>query len=789
MRHGAGMKQRTVALPWRQALLHGNGLARRVIVSVVLFSSVITAAITAIELYGEYRRDLRAIDAAFRFVGDSYLPSLINSVWNVDEAQVHSQLEALVGLPDVEYIAVEENGRARWMAGRVVSQRTKELRLPLKHADAPQPIGELHMVASVDRVLGRLWAHLVAVLLANALKTLLVAGFLLVCFQMLITQHLAKTARYLSEVAPDDVSPPPPLALDRPRTGWWRPDILDTVVEAINTLLGWQYAMRDRLVRSQADLADSEARLRMGLEATGAALWEWDIARATLKVDADGLRALGRESSAAAVGTRQHDYGWWEAQLHPDDLPRARATLREHFADRQPDARFVIEVRMRTDNDGWRWVAWRGRVVDRDERGKPQRALGTLVDIDQRKRAEAEVLEMNLRLEDRVRERTLALEQARDEAERANRAKSEFLSRMSHELRTPMNAILGFAQLIELSRVDAKLQRWTREIRGAGAHLLTLIEDLLDLSRIEVGKVSVRVVPLDVLPIVDEAIAIVRAALPQQTTQIERHLAPDLPLVLADVVRLKQILVNLLTNAAKYTPGIGRITVDAARHGDARVRIAVRDEGMGLSPEQIDRLFQPFERLGREASGIEGTGVGLALSKRLATLMDCELGVESAPGRGSTFWLDVPMAMRGADPSPGVASRPLTSGARPMRVLYIEDNPTNRDVMQAFFDSQPDWQLLLAPDGETGLGMARAERPDAIVMDLHLPDRDGHEVLQVLRGDPATATIPALALSADARPQERERSLRTGFADHLTKPVVFAELVAALQRLHVPPAR
>lgn len=782
MRHSAAIQRAsTVRLPWRQALLHGNRLARRVLVLVVLFSSAITAAITGLELYGEYRRDLRAIDGAFQFVASRYLPSLVNSVWNVDEVQVQSQLDALVGLPDVEYIAVEEAGRARWTAGRAASSRTKELRLPLLHPDAKAPIGELHVVASVDRVLARLWDHLVEVLLANAVKTLLVAAFLLVCFQVLITQHLTKAAHYLSGVDLNDPAPPRALELDRPREGFWRPDILDTVVDATNTLLRSQHALREQLVRSQRDLADSEARLRMGLEAAGAALWEWDIPRAELHIDQRGLRVLGREASVAALGARRHDYAFWEAQLHPEDLARARATVRGHFADAKPDARFVLEARMRTDDSGWRWIAWRGRVVERDDRGAPRRALGTLADIDQRKRAEGQVLEMNRRLEDRVRERTLALMQARDEAERANRAKSEFLSRMSHELRTPMNAVLGFAQLIELSGPEQRLQRWAREIGSAGAHLLKLIEDLLDMSRIEVGKISVRIAPLELPPLLDEAIGIVQGALPQQTARIERRLPPALPSVLADIVRLKQILVNLLTNAAKYTPGGGRIVVSAEHRPDGRVRVAVSDEGLGIAGDQLERLFQPFERLGREATDIEGTGVGLALSKRLADLMGCELGVESVEGQGSTFWLDLPPAPQGTDVATDAASPPSATGdARPMCVLYIEDNAPNRALMQAFFQLQPTWRLLLAVDGQTGLRIAREQHPDAIVLDLHLPDLDGYEVLQRLRADPATAGIPVLALSADAGPEARERSLRAGFSDYLTKPVAFAELVAAL---------
>ena len=769
-------------LPWRQGLLHGNRLARRVLLRVVLFSSVITAAITALELHAQYRHDLHAIDGAFRFVTTSYLPSLVNSVWNVDDTQVQSQLDALAGLPDIEYIAIEENGRTRWSAGRPVSRRTKELSWPLMHESSGKPIGQLRIVASVDQVLARVWDHLVEVLVGNAVKTMLVAAFLLVSFQLLVTQHLTKAARYLSGLDLRDPAPPPPLELDRPRGGYWRPDILDHVVDATNSLLHSQHALREQLAQSQAEVAESEARLRLGLEAAGAALWDWDIRHAKLYLDDDGVRILGREASTAAIGVRRHEHGYWESQIHPEDLPRARATMRAHFADTQPDARFVLELRMRTDSGAWRWVAWRGRVVERDEAAKPLRALGTVVDIDLRKRAEAEVIEMNRRLEERVRERTAALEQARDVAEQSSRAKSEFLSRMSHELRTPMNAILGFAQLIEMSGSEAKLQSWAREIRGAGAHLLTLIEDLLDLSRIEVGQLRVQPAPLDLAPLLDEAVGIVQAALPRQAARIERRVPPALPPVLADLVRLKQILVNLLSNAAKYTPAGGAIVVTAEPRADGRVRVAVHDEGMGIAHDRLGRLFQPFERLGRENTGIEGTGVGLALCKRLAELMSCELGVESAEDRGSTFWLDVPVAPPDAYVALPLASRAAGVDAPPMRVLYVEDNATNRAVMQAFFQSQPGWQLLLAHEGEEGLRLAREQRPDAIVLDLRLPGRDGFDVLRELQSRPETAAIPVIALTADARPGERERGLGAGFAAYLTKPVDFEVLLATLER-------
>jgi PAS domain S-box-containing protein len=779
-----------IAASLREALLHGNGLARRVLVLVVLFSSAITGLITALELYGSYRRDLRAIDNAFEFVGSNYLPSLANSVWNVDDVQVQSQLDALVSMPEVEYIAILEDGRVRWHAGRAASVRTKETRIPLARRGAAgmQRIGEVQIVASVDRVLSRVWARLAEVLLANAVKTALVAVFLLLCFQVLVTQHLARLAGYVRGIDPETTrADRPPLRLDRPARGRWRPDILDTVVDAINGLVASLQRARRQLVLSQAELAESEARLRLGLEAAGAGLWDWDVAGARVYLGTGCLHLLGCEASAEAAGPQQHDLAFWQSLTHPDDLEEVQRLVRAHFEDERPGARFLAEMRLRRDDGQWRWTAWRGRVIERDAEGRALRAIGTVADIHQRKTAEEAVRALNRQLEDRVRDRTLALEQARDEAQHASQAKSDFLSRMSHELRTPMNAILGFSQLLAMGEAAPKQQRWIGEIQHAGEHLLKLIDELLDLSRIEVGKLRVALGPVALAPLIDDALGIVQAAMPQAVPRFERSFgAFSQATVVADALRLKQILVNLLTNALKYAPGDSPIVVSlqpAKGAEGARLRLAVTDRGLGIPPDRLDRLFRPFERLGREDTAIEGTGVGLSLSKRLAELMNCELGVDSEPGQGSSFWIELPLAAE-ERPAAAIPVRPDGGApARGLRVLYIEDNPTNRALMDAWFSDRPHWRLSLAEDGEGGLRHALAQQPDAILLDLHLPQLDGYGVLRALRADPRTAAVPVIAVTADAKPDDRERGLAAGFDEYVTKPVMFEELAALLERL------
>ncbi|MDH4134052.1 MAG: ATP-binding protein, partial [Gammaproteobacteria bacterium] len=399
-------------------------------------------------------------------------------------------------------------------------------------------------------------------------------------------------------------------------------------------------------------------------------------------------------------------------------------------------------------------------------RGGEPHLLLLVNDIDERKQAEARM--------------TQALEQA----ERANKAKSEFLARMSHELRTPMNAILGFAQVLEMEKLNDEQLGFAREIESAGTHLLELINELLDLSRIETGKLATVIEKVSAPEAVRDALQITRGLMEQRNIRLlERCPVTDVQ-VLADPTRLKQILVNLLSNAVKYNREGGRITIGCERRNDERLRISVTDTGEGIPPEKLGSLFKPFERLGAEFGTVEGTGIGLALSKQLAELMAGTLGVDSAPGQGSTFWLELPCA---ASPEAVAAVPKAATGTAPVAesrtVLYVEDNPANLRVVEAMFRHQPHLQLLSATNGEYGLELARRYTPDAILLDIHLPGMDGYAVFEALKADPKTKDIPVIALSADAMPIDIERGLKAGFVHYLTKPIKIHDLLGSLQRI------
>jgi PAS domain S-box-containing protein len=380
-------------------------------------------------------------------------------------------------------------------------------------------------------------------------------------------------------------------------------------------------------------------------------------------------------------------------------------------------------------------------------------------DITQRKQAESELI------------------RTRDQAEQASKAKSAFLARMSHELRTPMNAILGFCQVLEMEpRLDRELRGFVGEIHRAGDHLLEMINDLLDLSRIESGKLAFAVEATPLRPLVERAMQIVQPMLAAQQIDMHKPDVPDLH-VLADAARLRQVLINLLSNAIKYNRPGGRVDIECRQLADERLQLRVTDTGPGLSTAQISKLFRPFERLGAEFGAVDGAGIGLALSKQLSELMGGELGVESTPGQGSTFWIELPQLKLA---SKTAAAPPTSEQGAKLRVLYVEDNPANLRVVEAMLRRQPWLQLLSATTGEDGLELARRVKPDVVMLDIQLPGISGYEVLAALQDDPGTRGIPVIALSADAMPLDIETGLKAGFRRYLTKPVKTSELLEAI---------
>ena len=391
------------------------------------------------------------------------------------------------------------------------------------------------------------------------------------------------------------------------------------------------------------------------------------------------------------------------------------------------------------------------------------------------------------RLDEALQAKNVELESARSVADKANLAKSDFLSSMSHELRTPLSAILGFAQLMESGSppLTVSQKRSINEILKAGWYLLDLINEILDLALIESGKLSLSMEPIALADVMRECQTMIE---PQAQKQGISVVFPrfDIPFfVTADRTRMKQIFINLLSNAIKYNVAGGSVTVDCVAITPRRLRVSVKDTGAGLPPEKLAQLFQPFNRLGKEVEGEEGTGIGLVVCKRLIELMGGVIGMESTVGKGSEFWIELdvtaaPQAIHGMAISTPVASAQVQGDAQLSTLLYVEDNPANLMLVEDLITRRPDIRLLSARDGISGIEMAHAAKPDVILMDINLPGINGMEALQILSQDLATAHIPVIALSANAMPRDIEKGLDAGFFRYLTKPIRVNEFMDTL---------
>jgi PAS domain S-box-containing protein len=382
------------------------------------------------------------------------------------------------------------------------------------------------------------------------------------------------------------------------------------------------------------------------------------------------------------------------------------------------------------------------------------------------------------------------LREARSSAEAASAAKSEFLSSMSHELRTPLNAILGFAQLLERDRkepLSARHKERAGQILRGGEHLLRLIDDILDLSRIEAGRVSISKEPVAVDEVLEQARRTLEPMALRASVRLEIAPIVGIPNVVADRTRFAQIVMNFGSNAIKYNRPGGALTLSASHHGGATIRVTVRDTGIGIPEDKQSKIFQPFQRAGQETGPIEGTGIGLVISKRLAELMAGRVGFRSTPGVGSEFWVELPAesvpVVRPSIPGSLSDSSPRLEGHSGRLVLYVEDNPANVAFMRDVLGDFEGIELACVPTAEMGVALARARHPDVVIMDVNLPGISGLEALGVLRSTAETAAIPVIALTAAASDRDRQRGIDAGFFRYLTKPVKVDELISALEAL------
>jgi PAS domain S-box-containing protein len=521
--------------------------------------------------------------------------------------------------------------------------------------------------------------------------------------------------------------------------------------------------VRDITERREAErlLRERDERFRRIIENTSDYVMMCDTEARLTYVSPSGERMLG--------WTREEMLGSQPPELiHPDDLALVIRDVQWIFA--HPGQSLATTYRIRHRDGGYRVFDSVGRTVAPDSADEGLVAFAR--DITERREAED------------------ALAAAKEEAERANRAKSEFLSRMSHELRTPMNSILGFAQLLARAELAPAQGKSVQHILKAGRHLLHLINEVLEIARIEAGRENFSLEPVALAPVLREAMGLVRPLAQQHGVELREALCAEDAFVHADRQRLVQVLLNLLSNAIKYNRPGGhvRLSCDGATTRDGAgdgVRWAVRveDGGRGIPADRMEELFTPFARLGAEQGEVEGTGLGLALSRRLCEAMGGTLTLEASGPAGSVFRVEL-----GGAESPLRALEDTGTFAVPSAahdaatLLYVEDNLANLSLVETILLSRPAWRLLPALQGGLGVELAREHRPDLVLLDLHLPDVPGVEVLRRLRADPRTAAIPVVVVSADATPASLERLRAAGADAYLTKPLDVDEFLRVVER-------
>jgi PAS domain S-box-containing protein len=528
-------------------------------------------------------------------------------------------------------------------------------------------------------------------------------------------------------------------------------------------MLGTVMNIHNRKV-SELKLKDSQERLSIAIEGAGDGVWDWDLTTNVVRFSELYAQMLGY-----TLEEMPPELGTWIHSVHPEDWPRVQTSLQYYLENKVP--RYETEFRLRCKDGSWKWVLSRGKVVSYDSENNPTRMTGIQTDIDARKRMESELVE------------------AKVAAESASIAKSEFLSSMSHELRTPLNAVIGFSQVLE-EDTESPLTEDQRDslkyISQGGHHLLVLIDDVLELAKIETGKISVVEERVVFSQVMEQCLPILHNLAAGKNVDITVR---DMSHVIfnADYTRVKQVVINLCTNAIKYNEKGGQVTIDCISTKDGGVRINISDTGLGVAADKQEKLFTAFNRLGQENSGIQGTGVGLIITKKLIDTMKGEIGYTSVEGLGSTFWFELPLY---EEKTNKVAERFTESssldhtvvwdknseiGTR-KNILYIEDNIANTRLMQAFFAREPLLNLLVEESAEKGIKSIAQQRPDLVLMDINLPGMSGSDAAEYLKKENAYNKIPIIALSAIAMKHDIEK-LEGLFDAYITKPVDFPSLM------------
>ncbi len=523
-----------------------------------------------------------------------------------------------------------------------------------------------------------------------------------------------------------------------------------------------------QLKQTEQALRASEARYSRIIAGTRDGVWDWDIESNKIEFSDICWEQIG--FSTTDIESRNlRNIADWEARMSQHDVDRFKQALRDHILEGAP---FDIEYQIRAKDGSMRWIRARAEATYNKE-GRAIRVSGSNMDVTELKNTQ------------------LAVVQAKVAAEKANQAKSEFLSSMSHELRTPLNAILGYAQLFDYDDNLRKDQKESvAEIHKAGNHLLHLINEVLDLAKIEAGRMTLSLEPVVPERVLNDSLTLLKPLAEENDIELSVQLGElGATPIFADFTRLKQALINLGSNAVKYNRKNGKVVIALELAGPDAMRILVRDTGYGIPEAQREQVFEPFNRLNAECGAVEGSGVGLVITKRLVEMMQGKLDYHSVVNTGTQFWVELPLAKEGEEGVSARAEAVLSEKRKELavegdfRILYIEDNPANTRLFEKIIDRFEQLSVTTVMEPLLGIYEARTAPPDIIVLDINLPDLDGYEVLEVLKNDARTKNIPVVALSANAMSIDVNKGLKAGFIDYLTKPVEVNRLIEVFNQL------
>lgn len=542
--------------------------------------------------------------------------------------------------------------------------------------------------------------------------------------------------------------------------GVWDCPVPTTGKDEVSDLNRAFCTMVDSLKEREHSLAKSEERFALAMKGSNDGLWDWDLKSGEIYYSPRWKSMLGYREDEL-----MHNLDSFETRTHPDDLIQVKQQIEDYLS--QKINEFNVELRMRHKDGHYLDILSRGFVLRDESDNQPLRFVGTHTDISKRKQIE------------------IALIAAKDEAQCANEAKNKFLSNMSHELRTPLNAIIGFAEILSYND-DTHLKESEKnqlaKITTAGWHLLELINDILDLSRIETGDLHVELVDVNLDELLDECETSLTAIARHRQINITRKPSCKNIKVIADRSRLKQVLLNLLSNAIKYNKENGQVIIDCEQDTNQQLKLNITDTGPGIDADRHKELFEPFNRLDSDLS-IDGTGIGLSITRQLVNLMHGSIGLDSKLGDGSTFWFTLPVADTPAetDSNSQISIRNQLKPSNPEHtVLYVEDNHTNMMLMKEILRY---FKFIEAETGELGVELALKHKPDLILMDINLPGINGTEAMQQIRKRKETRSIPVIAVSGNALQSDIDLAMSLGFDDYLTKPVEIKHLLKTINRV------